>query len=512
MPTARAIADYISSLTIGQGRHAGQPFKLLGWQRRFLAGAFRQPGDAATSQGRGGGKSTFCSAIACATVDVDGPLVEPMAETLLVASSFDQGLICFRHMLHFLAPSFEKYGTGPRGRFRIQDSANRATITDRETKAMVRVLGSDPKRLHGAAPKLLLLDEIAQWPAERVGPMLAALKTSRGKIPGSKALWLGTRPSAADHPFQRALDGHGVGFALCYAAPKDAPPFRRSTWKRANPGLDHLPDLEAVIRQEAEDAKRDESAMQSFRALRLNQGVADTVTSVLVDADTWRNAEALPEPDARANEYVLGLDLGQNAAMSAAAAYFRDGTLEAVACFPELPSLAERGLADGVGALYCQMVDRGELFTAGRRVSDIPALLRECLERWGRPVAITCDRWRLAELKQHLEAVSFPLAELVERGQGFKDGGQDVRDFRAGVLGDHVRPSRSLLLTAAMSEARVTGDPSGNWKLAKHVQGGRRANARDDACAAAIVVVAEGYRRWTAKPKRPRWRYRGMAA
>ena len=503
----KAVADYVGGLVIGQGRYAGERFKLLGWQKRFLAGAFGQPGDAALSMGRGGGKSTFTAAIACAAVDVGGPLVEPMAECLVVASSFDQGLVNFRHMLHFLAPSFERYGTGPRGRFRIQDSANRAVITDRETKAMVRVLGSDPRRLHGAAPKILLLDEVAQWPPERVGPMLAALKTSRGKVPGSRALWLGTRPSAPDHPFQKALDGHGVGFALCYAAPKDAPPFRRSTWKRANPGLDHLPDLEAVIRAEAADAKRDESAMQSYRALRLNQGVADTVVAVLVDADTWRGAQALPEPDTRANEYVLGLDLGQNAAMSAGACYRRDATLEAVACFPELPSLTERGLADGVGDLYRRMAERGELFQAGRRVSDIPALLRECLERWGRPVAIVCDRWRLAELKQHLEAVKFPLTDLVERGQGFRDGGQDVRDFRAAVLGDHVRPSRSLLLTAAMSEARVTGDPSGNWKLSKHVQGGRRANARDDAAAAAIIAVAVGYRRWSAAPPRRRLRH-----
>ena len=255
MTLAKRIAEYIGHLVIGQGRYAGERFKLLGWQRRFLAGAFDQPSDAATSQGRGGGKSTFCSAIACATVDVDGPLVEPMAECLVVASSFDQGLANFRHTLHFLQPTFDKYGAGPRGRFRIQDSANRATVTDRETGAMVRVLGSDPRRLHGAAPKLLLYDEVAQWPPERVEQMLAALKTSRGKIPGSKALWLGTRPSAPDHPFQRALDGHGVGFALSYSAPSDAPPFRRSTWKRANPGLDHLPDLEAVIRQEAADAK-----------------------------------------------------------------------------------------------------------------------------------------------------------------------------------------------------------------------------------------------------------------
>ena len=509
---ARAITDYIGGLTIGQGRHAGERFKLLGWQGRFLSGAFGQPGDGCMSLGRGSGKSTFTAAIACAAVDVDAPLVEPMAETLVVASSFDQGLLNFRHMLNFLSPSFEKYGTGPRGRFRIQDSANRATITDRETGAMVRVLGSDPRRLHGAAPKLLLYDEIAQWPAERVGPMLSALKTSRGKIPGSKALWLGTRPSTPDHPFQRALDGHGVGFSLCYAAKPDDPPFQRRTWKKANPGLDYLPDLESVIRQEAEDAKRDESAMQMFRALRLNQGVSDTTVSVLIDADTWRNAEALPEPESRSTNYVLGIDAGQNAAMSATAAYFRDGTLEAIACFPDLPNLAERGLADGVGDLYRRMAERSELFQAGRRVSDLQALLRESLDRWGRPVAIVCDRWRLAELKQHLEAVEFPLTDLVERGQGFKDGGQDVRDFRAAVLGDHVRPSRSLLLTAAMSEARVTGDPAGNWKLGKHVQGGRRANARDDACAAAIVAVAEGYRRWTAKPKRPRWRYRGVAA
>ena len=172
---AKTVGNYIEHLTLGQGCYAGERFKLLGWQKRFLAGAFGQPGDAALTMGRAGGKSTFCSAIACAAVDANGPLVEPMAECLLVASSFDQGLVNFRHMLHFLTPSFERYGTGPRGRFRIQDSANRATIADRETGAMVRVLGSDPRRLHGAAPKLLLYDEVAQWPPERVEPMLAAV-------------------------------------------------------------------------------------------------------------------------------------------------------------------------------------------------------------------------------------------------------------------------------------------------------------------------------------------------
>ena len=506
------IAEYIRGLTIGQGRHAGRGFELLRWQRRFLAGAFGQDGDGALSMARGGGKTTFVAAIACAAVDVDAPLVEPMAETLVVASSFEQGLISFRHILAFLSPSFERHGRGGRGRFRVQDSANRASIQDRETGALLRVLGSDPRRLHGAAPRILLLDEVAQWPPGQVGPMLAALTTSRGKIPGSKALWIGTRPSTPDHPFQKALDGVGVGFSLSYSARPNDPPFQRRTWKRGNPGLDHFPDLEAAIRQEAATAKLDETALQSFRALRLNMGVPDTLASVLLEASSWMRAEALPAPDQRSREYVLGIDLGQNAAMSAAAAYFRSGELEAFAVFPEIPSLAERSLADGVGDLYTRMARQGELFQAGRRVSDAGALLREALDRWGRPVAVVCDRWCSAELRQALEGVHFPLADLVERGQGFRDGGQDVRDFRAAVLGDKVRPSRSLLLRAALSEARVTTDPAGNAKLAKNAQGGRRARARDDAAAAAILAVSAGFRRWHGGTKRRRgWRYAGVA-
>ena len=157
------------------------------------------------------------------------------------------------------------------------------------------------------------------------------------------------------------------------------------------------------------------------------------------------------------------------------------------------------------------MADRGELIQAGRRVSDVGELLREALRRWGRPVAIVSDRWRAAELRQALEGVRFPLAEFVERGQGFKDGGADVREFRAAVLAGEVRPASSLLLSAAMAEARAVGDPSGNWKLAKQTQGGRRAQARDDAAAAAILAVAAGRRRWGAGAVRRAWRYRGLA-
>ena len=450
-----------------------------------------------------GGKTTLVAALAAASVDVDGPLFEPRAECLVVASSFDQGLICFRHVMAFLEPTLNKHGIGPRGRFRIQDSANRATITDRETGAMLRVVGSDPRRLHGAAPKLLLYVEVAQWPPERLPAMLAALKTSRGRVPGSRAIWLGTRPDTPEHPFQRALDSHGTGFTLCYAARPDDPPFRRTTWKRANPGLDHLPDLEAVIRQEADDAKRDPDALQMFRALRLNQGIGDVRRSVLIDADSWVRIER-PEPADMAGRYVLGLDLGQNATGSGAAAFWPDtGRLEAVAAFPEYPSLAARSLGDGVGAVYQKMHARGELIIAGRRVSNVGALLREALTRWGTPGVIVADRWREAELREHLDRIDCPLTGLAVRGQGFRDGGEDVRLFRKAILDGKVAPSKSLLLRAALLEARTVGDPAGNHKLAKNTEGGRRAHARDDAAAAAILAVSEGCRRSASPAPRP---------
>ena len=504
MTVAAEIIRHLEGLTVGQGRYAGEPFRVLGWQSRFLR-VFNGPGDGALSMARGNGKSVFVAAVASAAVDVGGPLVEKMGATIAIASSFDQAKeAIFDHLLHFLSPSFGRYGTGAKGRFRVQDSGNRAQVTDRETGASVRVLGADPKRGHGLQPRLIIADEPSQWDPAKRDRMLTALRTSRGKIPNSKMLWLGTRPADSSHPFQRALDGHGVALALSYQAGKDDPPFHRATWLKSNPSLRYgFPDLEAVIREEADDAKRDPDSLAGFKALRLNQGVSDVHRAMLLDAEAWRRITVSTEDaGSKRGGHVLGVDLGSGAAMSAVSAYFPDGRLEVVACFPELPTLAECGLADGVGRLYVSMSDRGELIQHGRRVADVKALLMEVLDRWGRPVALVCDRWREAELRDACESVRFPLAAVVVRGQGFKDGAEDVRCFRKAVLGRHVRATESLLMASAIAEARIVMDSARNAKLSKGSEGGHRQRARDDAIAAAILAVASGYRQWHAKPKR----------
>ena len=110
----------------------------------------------------------------------------------------------------------------------------------------------------------------------------------------------------------------------------------------------------------------------------------------MLDSETCAQSIEADE-DLKLDEgFSLGLDLGQTAAMSAAGWITgrASGRLEALAVFPEIPDLRERGLKDGVGSLYSRMADRGELLVAGRHVSDVGALLREVLKRWGVPKVI----------------------------------------------------------------------------------------------------------------------------
>ena len=483
----QTLIEYISSLTVTQGEGAGKTIRLFPWEKRFLRGFAATSGDCALTLARGNGKTLICAAIAAATVD--GPLRQPRAETVIVASSFAQGRIAYEHCLAFLRE--RGHDLENRRLWRLQDSQNSATVEDRKTGSRVRCIGSDPARAHGLAPALVLCDEPAQWPDNTSDRMLAALRTSLGKIPGSRLIALGTRPANEAHWFQTMLDG-AADYAQTHKANEDDPPFQRRTWLKANPSLAGMPELEKRIRKEAEDAKRDESMLASFRALRLNLGLADIAQATLLDATVWEAAEGEADMD---GTFVLGIDLGGSASMSAAAAYWpKTGAFDAIGCFPTIPDLAERGLRDGVGKRYQDMLARGELILAGGRIADVPMLLTEALNRWGNPSAVVADRWRIPELADALDAVRFPRSRLIERGQGYKDGGEDVRDFRTAVLRGRVTPVRSLLMRSAMGEARVAMDPAGNCKLTK-TGNGRRTYARDDAAAAGILAVAAGERK-----------------
>ena len=486
---ATTLISWLPTLTITGGDLDGEPFAVWPWEKRFIRGAFNQPGNAALSIARGNGKSGLVAALATAVVLPSGPLHGRRREVVVVASSFAQSKIIFEDVIAFameLGIDVEN-----RAEWRKQDSQNAATLQHKASGARVRCIGSDPKRAHGLRPFLALLDEPSQWESGSRDAMLAAIQTGLGKTPRSKLIALGTRSADAQHWFSRLLET--APYAQVHAAKDRAAPFTVPTFQSANPSMRYLPSLKAKIREESKAAKRDPSQLAMFRSLRLNQGVSDTVQSVLLDSQVWADIEG---EAAATGPYVLGIDLGTSKAQSAAAGYWPDThRLDAFSIFPELPGLTERGALDGVGNLYDECFRRGELLQAGRRISDIPALLDTALDRWGRPSAIVADAWREAELRQHLEAVGFPFTQLVTRRMGWKDGSEDVRAFVGAAMDGKLTPVKSLLLRSSMAEARTISDPSGNRRLCKGAEGGRRERAKDDAVAASILAISLGCRR-----------------
>ena len=334
---------YLETLELVGGDHDGKPMVVLPWERRFIRGAFRTPdGDAALSIAHGNGKTQLVSALACASVDPAGPLHVRGGEVLCVGAAFAQGKLIYDDVLKLLG---QRYDLNDRKVWRKQDSANNATLEHRETYAKVSCVGGDPALVHGSRARLLLLDEPAQWKPAKAERMVAALEHGLGKSAGSKLVALGTRPVGDGHFFAKMLKT--ADYAQSHQTGADDPLFQLRTIRKANPSWDHLPSLRSKVMRLMALAKLDETKEASFRALRLNQGTADTYEAVMFDLATWRGVEGEAE---RVGPYVLAVDTGTNAAMTACAAYFAaTGALAVFAVFPSVPSLGRAWTARSSG-------------------------------------------------------------------------------------------------------------------------------------------------------------------
>lgn len=485
------VADWLAGLRVTQGPDAGNPLRLLEWEREFLFRAL-QPGvrQAALSVARGNGKTTLIAGLAAAAIA--GPLRQPRAEVVIVAASYSQARIAFEHVHAFLQERLV-----PRSLWRVMSNQLGSMIEHRPSGARLRLLSSDPKRAHGIAPFMVIADEPAQWTTGTGERMYSALLTSLGKVTNSRLIALGTRPARREHWFQRLLDSDGESgiAAVCHAAGPDDDIHAPETWLSANPSLPAMPELADTIRAESEAARKNPALGAAFRALRLNLGTPDSLDrECLIDIDVWR--ECCDHATERRGRYVLGVDLGGSLAISAAVACWpATGRLEALSQVGDNPDLDRRGSIDGVGELYSQAFYHGELGVNPGRVADVGALLGRVRDTWGAPGVIVCDRWRLAELRDTLDRMDWGRLPVMPRGQGYQDGNADVRRFREAVAERRVHPAALyLLLEAGVADATLVADPAGNIKLAKSTEGGRRGRARDDVAAAAILAVAHADR------------------
>ena len=481
------IETWVKDLVITQGEGEGRKISILPWESDFIAGAFA-PGikTAGLSVARGNGKTTLLAAIAAASVV--GSLAMPRADCVVVAASFQQARILFEHTLAFLHPW--------RRQLKILDNTSFAQVTDTLTGARLRAIASDPGRAHGLAPFLVIADEPAQWQDTQSARMYAALQTSLGKIAGARFVAIGTMPDDSTHWFQSlcTLPSSDDHFSRWYGVrDKECDICDEKLWTESNPSLEHMPNLRAQLVSESTRALSNPGLEFQFRALRLNSGTPDVESrDLLVQLETWKSC--LTDNAPALGNYVLGLDLGGAAALSAAACYWpANHSLHIRAAIGDTPDLLIRGKADGVSDLYAVAAQRGLLTPTPGRVADVGTLLDQVFSEFGAPAAVVCDTYRQGELCDLLEKRGYRWP-VVTRSGGFKDGSEDVRLFREAVLSRRIRTVPNYLLEAALAVACVVYDSTANARLAKRTESGRRLRTRDDLAAAAILAVAHGQR------------------
>ncbi|MYD12211.1 MAG: hypothetical protein F4X00_01190 [Gemmatimonadetes bacterium] len=486
---------------MSEGPAAGTPFQVLPWEREFLAGTFRKGVSvAALSVARGNGKTALVGGLAAGAIHPEGPLHRPRGQTVIVAGSLAQADAAFQHCRWFL----EGMGCDLRKRtvWRNRDSATIKHLEHIATGAKVVARGADPDLLHGLAPSLVLADEPAKWRRSKARAVFVALLTALGKESGARLVALGTKPEAEDHWFARLCDSPKRGeYALVFDAPEGADPWDPATWRKANPSLGG-PGFEVLAEQIGREARtaRDDPAMRpAFMAYRLNQGTADVDADLVLDLVVYRErceSEVLPPAE---GPYALGVDLGGNDSMSAAAGYWSEtGLLLIVGAWPTEPGLRERGARHHVGDLYARMADRGELLPIGHHSVGAGELLAEVLGRWGRPAMIAADHWRIDDMREALHRVGLAGVPFTGVRNNYQDGGQYLREFRRAVRDREVTTPPSLLLRTALAEARVT-TYDGMERLASASSGGRRRSSRDDALMASVLAVGLGCRDHRAK-------------
>ena len=496
MTDAAKAIRFLEGLRIPEGPRAGKPVKLARFQKDFVRGALKRSTAAAVlSVGRGNGKSALSAGLALGALLGEWDS-QPRREILLCARTRDQGRVAFNFVTGFL--------DGLPAELARQCKVRRGARLEVEFEGdggghLLRVIAADGRNALGTAPTFALMDERGHWRADQGDELEAAILSGCGKRNG-RALIISTSAPDDAHAFSQWLDNPPPGtYRQEHRAAPGLPADDRDSLLEANPGaLSGIGAPVSWLEAQAQRAiARGGSALSTFRLYNRNERVSGETRGLLLTVDEWLAAEVTDLPP-RDGPAVVGVDLGGSASMSAAAFYWpQTGRLEAFGAFPTVPSLGDRGASDGVSGRYVEMHDRGELLTMGERVVPAGRFLQAVMRRLD-GCALQClvaDRYRQAEFEDAMASggVSAP---VVWRGQGFRDGGEDVERFRAAVFDGKVSVAPSLLLRSAFADAVTLSDPAGNAKLAKG-----RSSGRIDAAAAAILAVAEGARR-TARPVR----------
>ena len=478
-----------------KGRWDGKPFELIDWQEQIIRDIFgtikengyRQFNTAYVEIPKKQGKSELAAAVALYLLCAD---FEPGAEVYGCAADRNQAQIVFDVALQMVkrCPALEK-------KMSIRPSQKEMEYLP--TGSKYKALSADVANKHGFNIHGVIFDELHTQPNRklfdvmtkgsgdaRMQPLYFLITTAGNDV---NSICYEQHRKAKDILEGRKHDA--TFYPVIFGADDDEDWTDPKVWKKANPSLGITVGIDKV-ETACEQAKQNPAEENSFRQLRLNQWVKQSVR--WMPMDKWDACSFPVNEDALEGRVCYGgLDLSSTTDITAFVLVFppldEDDKYSVLPYFwvPE-DTLELRVKRDHV--MYDLWEKQGFIQTTEGNVIHygfIEKFIEELGERFNiREIAF--DRWGAVQMVQNLEGMGFT---VVPFGQGFKDMSPPTKELMKLTLEERIAHGGHPVLRWMMDNIYVRTDPAGNIKADKE-----KSTEKIDGAIASIMALDRAIR------------------
>ena len=486
---------FIECLCHTKGKWAGQKFELIDWQEQIIRDLFgilkpngyRQFNTAYVEIPKKMGKSELAAAIALLLCCGDG---EQRAEVYGCAADRNQASIVFDVAADMvqLCPDLEK---------RVQIYKSNKKLVYLPTNSFYQVLSAEAYSKHGLNVHGVVFDELHAQPNRKLYDVMTKgsgdarmqplyfLITTAGN--NTESIGYEIHQKAKDILEGRKIDP--TFYPVIYGAEEGDDWTDPKVWKKANPSLGITVGIDKV-RDACESAKQNPAEENSFRQLRLNQWVKQSVR--WMPMDKWDKCAFAADPSQLEGRVCYGgLDLSSTTDITAFVLVFppedEDDKYIVLPYFwiPE-ENMQIRVNRDRVP--YDLWERQGYLQTTEGNVIHygfIEKFIEQLGERYNiREIAF--DRWGAVQMVQNLEGMGFT---VVPFGQGFKDMSPATKELMKLVLEERIAHGGHPVLRWMMDNIFIRTDPAGNIKADKE-----KSTEKIDGAVATIMALDRAIR------------------
>ena len=456
-----------------KGTWDGKPFELIDWQEQIIRDIFgilkpngyRQFNTAYVEIPKKQGKSELAAAVALYLLCAD---FEPGAEVYGCAADRNQAQIVFDVALQMVkrCPALEK---------RMNIKASQKEMEYIPTGSKYKALSADVANKHGFNIHGVIFDELHTQPNRKLYDVMTK---GSGDARMQPLYFLITTAgndtnSICYEVHQKALDiieGRKIDpsfYPVIYGAADSDDWTDPKVWKKANPSLGITVGIDKV-EAACEQARQNPAEENTFRQLRLNQWVKQTVR--WMPMEKWdKCAFAVSEDDLEGRVCYGGLDLSSTTDITAFVLVFppaEDDDRYIILPYFWIPeeTLDLRVRRDHVP--YDLWQRQGFLQTTEGNVVHygyIEKFIESLGERFNiREIAF--DRWGAVQMVQNLENMGFT---VVPFGQGFSSMSPPTKELMKLVLESKIAHNGHPVLRWNMDNIYVRTDPAGNIKADK---------------------------------------------